>query len=89
LDDIYQALLSLQPNKASDLDNIGHRIIKNCADSLVEPLCHLFSLSLNCMDIPVEWKQHTIVSVFKSEDKTNLRNYRPISLLSSISKVLE
>jgi len=89
LDDIYQALLSLQPNKASGLDNIGPRIIKNCADSLVEPLHHLFSLSLNCMDIPVEWKQHTIVPVFKSGDKTNLRNYRPISLLSSISKVLE
>ena len=88
-DEVYQALISLQPNKASGPDNIGPRILKNCAASLTSPLHHLFLLSLNSKTIPGDWKEHTIIPVFKSGDKSSLKNYRPISLLCSTSKVLE
>ena len=88
-DEVHQALISLQPNKASGPDNIGPRILKNCAASLTLPLRHLFLLSLNSKTIPGDWKEHTIIPVFKSGDKSSLKNYRPISLLCSISKVLE
>ena len=46
-------------------------------------------LSLNSHSIPGDWKQHTIIPVYKSGDKSTLKNYRPISLLCSISKLLE
>ena len=46
-------------------------------------------LSLNSHSIPRDWKQHTIIPVYKSGDKSTLKNYRPISLLCSISKLLE
>ena len=46
-------------------------------------------LSLNSYSIPGDWKQHTITPVYKSGDKSTLKNYRPISLLCSISKLLE
>ena len=85
----YQALISLQPNKASGPDNIGPRILKNCAAPLTTPVHHLFMLSLNSHSIPGDWKQHTIIPVYKSGDKSTLKNYRPISLLYSISKLLE
>ena len=39
--------------------------------------------------MPVKWKVHKIVPVFKSGDLTSVKNYRPISLLSNTSKVLE
>ena len=39
--------------------------------------------------IPKEWKIHQIVPVFKSGDKSLVQNYRPISLLCNISKILE
>ena len=39
--------------------------------------------------MPTEWKLYAITSVFKSGDKSNVKNYRPISLLCNISKALE
>ena len=48
-----------------------------------------FSLSLNNGIVPTEWRLHAITPVFKSGDKSNVKNYRPISLLSNISKALE
>ena len=51
---------------------------------------HLFSMSLQYAYIPSSWKIHKIVLIFKAAgDKTLVKNYRPISLLSSTSKVLE
>ena len=89
LEEVYQALISLQPNKASGPDSIGPRILKNCAAPLTTPVHHFFVLSLNSHSIPGDWKQHTIIPVYKSGDKSTLKNYRPISLLCSISKLLE
>ena len=88
-DEVFQVLCSLITNKASGSDNIGPTLLKNCASSLTYPLHHLFSLSLQTSVIPSEWKYHTIIPIFKADDKSNVKNYRPISLLSNISKVLE
>ena len=64
-------------------------LLKSCASFLTYPLHHLFSLSLRTSAIPSEWKFHTITPIFKSGNKSNVKNYRPISLLSNTSKVLE
>ena len=65
LEDVYQALTSLQPNKASGPDNItiGPRVLKNCAASLATPLCYLCLLSLSNKTIPTNWKLHNIIPV--------------------------
>ena len=52
-------------------------------------MCYLFLLSLSSKTIPADWKLHKIIPVYKSGDKSNLRNYKPISLLCNISKILE
>ena len=54
--DVYDALTSLDPNKALGIDGIGPKILKNCSESLFQPLCHLFNLSLASSVIPNEWK---------------------------------
>ena len=64
-------------------------LLKSCASFLIHPLHYLFSLSLQTSVIPSEWKVHTIKPIFKSDDKSNVKNYCPISLLSNVSKVLE
>jgi len=46
-------------------------------------------MSLKYAYIPSSWKIHKIVPIFKAGNKTSVKNYRPISPLSSISKVLE
>ena len=86
---VYKALASLNPTKAMGIDNIGPKVLKICAASLTIPLHHLFLMCLSQCKIPSEWKIHKITPVFKSGDRTLIKNYRPISLLSSISKVFE
>jgi len=87
--DVFQALHSLDPNKASDIDNINPALLKYCAEPLTTPIHHLFILSLWSQSLSQEWCTHHIVPVFKSGDHTSVTNYRPISLLCIISKVLE
>ena len=86
---MIDALNNLNPNKARGIDNIAPVILKNCAFTLALPIHHLFTTSLRSGNIPSEWKTHKIIPVFKSGDKTSVANYRPISLLCVISKVLE
>ena len=64
-------------------------IFKSCAGCLTNPVHHLLSLSLRSQKIPLQWHTHTVIPVFKSGDKSSVINYRPISLLCIISKVLE
>ena len=64
-------------------------ILRNCASALAAPLHHLFITSINNGIIPTEWNIHKIVSIYKSGDKMSVKNYRPISLLCNVSKVLE
>ena len=87
--DVYRELLSLDITKAKGLDGIGPSILKYCALALYQPLCRLFQLSVDCHIIPMEWKIHAITPIFKTGDKSQVSNYRPISLLSTTFKVLE
>ena len=87
--DVFQALSSLDPSKASSNDSISPALLKNCAGSLTIPVHYLLTLSLGTQSLPLEWRTHCIVPVFKSGDRALINNYRPISLLSVISKVLE
>ena len=68
----------------------GPKLLRNCGLALYIPVHHLLiSLSINKHTIPSEWKCRSITPVYKSGDKSQVANYRPISLLCIISKVLE
>ena len=86
--DVFRVLSSLDVTKAKGCDGISPKLLKNCALSLYQPLHHLFSLSLSQKYLPLEWRTHLIKPIFESGDKSSIRNYRPISLLSVVSKVL-
>ena len=87
--DIYTALTHLDPSKAIGIDGFGPQILRSCADALCTPLHHLFKTSLLYSTFPSQWKIHRITPIFKSGDKTVVSNYRPISLLCTVSKVFE
>ena len=87
--EVLDALSSLDPTKSSGCDGIGPKLLKHCASALYIPLHHLFSVSLSKQHIPNEWKCHSITPIFKSGDKSHVKNYRPMSLLCIVSKVLE
>jgi len=84
-DDVYYIV----PNKATGIDKISPKVLKNCAFSLTRQLCNLFNLSLSIGIIPKDWKVHLIVPVYESDDRSSVKNYRLISLLSNTSKVEE
>uniref|UniRef100_A0A1X7TVM9 Reverse transcriptase domain-containing protein n=1 Tax=Amphimedon queenslandica TaxID=400682 RepID=A0A1X7TVM9_AMPQE len=88
-DEVYRVLSSLDGSKALGIDGIGPLYLKKCAVALTPPITHLFNLSLSSHSLPLEWRTHLIKPIFKSGDKCSVTNYRPISLLPVISKVLE
>ena len=49
----------------------------------------LFNISFSTGQIPTDWKSADVVPVHKKGDKTNVENYRPISLTSLVMKVME
>ena len=86
---MFQALSSLDSSKSAGPDGISPKILKYCALALYKPIHHIFMLSLSQHYLPVDGRLHLITPVYKSGDKSSVRNYRPISLLGVISKVFE
>ena len=62
---------------------------KICAPSVCIQVIDLFNKILSTSDIPQEWNTHAIIPMYKKGNKLNVANYRPISLLCILEKVLE
>ena len=88
-ENILKILKSLDENKACGIDGICNKILKHCAESLVQPISILANTSLESGCFPSAWKKANVVPVYKKNDKSEVTNYRPISLLSCPSKVVE
>ena len=86
---VEDVLKLLNTSKASGSDLISLRLLKEGSEFLSHQLARLFNLSLHTSYFPTVWKQANVVPVFKKGEKTNVSNYRPISLLSCIGKVFE
>lgn len=88
-DAVERYLSDLKVDTAPGRDGITTRLLKNCASALAVPLHLLFTKSLTSGCIPSDWLSASITPIFKKGDKLDPSNYRPISILSSVSKVLE
>ena len=88
-EEIKIILSNLDVNKARGSDLIGNRILKECSDVLSLPLSILFNNSLDNAIFPTDWKKADVCPVFKKDNPQLVSNYRPISLLSPTSKILE
>ena len=87
--EVLDVLKTLKLGKASGPDGINNRILIEAAGQLAPHLCDLFNQSLNTSSVPSSWKISNVCPIYKSGDASLPSNYRPVSLLSNIEKVLE
>lgn len=84
--EIWSIFLSLKNSKAIDIDRLQIRPIKFVLDLLVSPLSHIYNLCLTTGVFPKKMQQAKVTLLFKSGDKINFSNYRPVSVLPVILK---
>ena len=88
-DKFEEAFKSLKRNKTAAFDDFSSNIIIDAYDSLKNTLFHVFKVSIEQGIFPDSLKIAKVTPIFKSGDKDNVSNYRPVSILHVFSKVLE
>ena len=86
---VHGLLNNINVNKASGPDDIPGIVLKTCSNHLAYPLSLIFKLIYNTGIIPTQWKLGNVVPIHKKGDDKDVRNYRPILLLCTVSKILE
>ena len=85
---IEKELKRLKRNKATGTDDLPANLLKYSAVEISSPSCFLINLSLKTAKDPAEFKHALITPIHKSGSVTT-KNYRPVSILPIISKLLE
>ena len=86
---VEKLLRDLKPDKATGPDMIPARLLKQLSAEIAPALAHVFQSSLDCGRVPRDWTMAHVVPLFKKGDKSTASNYRPVSLTSICSKVME
>jgi hypothetical protein len=87
--EVIDIIATLPVNKAIGPDCISHKMLKSTVHTIFRPLCMLFDKSLREKSLPSYWKEDHVLPLFKKDDPSLPCNYRPVSLLSCVSKVME
>lgn len=87
--DIQKAINSLKNKVSQTPDNVPAFFLKRTSHTIWKPLNLLYKISLTQMKIPKIWKSAIVVPIHKKGLKNNPKNFRPISLTSTICRVLE
>ena len=88
-DKVCSRLNKLNKSKATGLDMISARLIRECADLICIPICNIFNQSISLGIFPDDWKCAKVTPLFKEGDRNDVNNYRPISVISVVAKVFE
>ncbi len=87
--DVAVLMRELRPSTSCGVDGLSSRILKAADPSLLQPLKFILNLSLAKSSFPEDWKVGCVTPLFKEGDASNPSNYRPISILPALGKILE
>jgi len=88
-EEIQERIANLDRNKATADNDIPAKVLQKTNDIVSNQLTQIYNDSINNHNFPNSLKQADISPVFKKNDKTKKENYRPISILPTISKLIE
>ncbi|XP_037929884.1 uncharacterized protein LOC119664481, partial [Teleopsis dalmanni] len=87
-DIVFKNLMNIKSN-AVGLDDIPLKFIKLISPFIISPLTHIINYCITTSTFPVAWKQAKVIPTEKKVNASLVSDYRPISILSSLSKVCE
>ena len=88
-DFVLQQLKHMPSTKATGLDDISINVLKLAAPEIVSSITYICNLSLKTATFPAKWKEAKVTPLHKGGSRHNCSNYRPISVLPILSKILE
>ena len=86
---VLEVLQCIDILKAAGIDKISGSFLKDGANVLPKPIAKICKISISSVLFPSDYKIAKLKQLYKKESKTNPENFRPISLLPLISKVIE
>ena len=87
--EIHQLVKGIDVNKASGIEYLSAKILKDCFEICEYELTYLMNCSVHTMKFPRAWKKCIVTPIPKSGDKLNPENWRPINNLCIPGKILE
>ena len=88
-DEVSKLIDNLKATKSCGLDDIDSYIIKLTKEDLLAPITHVINLSIQNQKFPFQWKVAKVIPLHKKDEILYPQNYRPVSLLPILSKILE
>lgn len=88
-DEILEHIHSLKNKCASGYDHISTKTIKHLYRYIVEPLKHIINRTFKTTLVPIQFKTSIVTPIHKAGSRNEISNYRPISVLSNLSKIFE
>ena len=88
-DEVLNILLKLKVSKTGGPDLLPNKVLRLFAPYIYVPVTKLFNMSLSSATFPDLWKEANVTAILKKDDSHRCKNYRPVSLLCSLSKVFE
>ena len=89
-EEIQDLMKLLKPKTSSGHDNLSPKVLKQISESMTKPILHVINMSLISGKVPNSMKKAKVIPIFKNNgDSHIMKNYRPVSLLPAISKILE